>query len=199
MDTIEKVKAIIANGSFNTELKALRKIILSTGLTETIKWGNPVYTYQNGNVVGITAFKAHFGVWFFQGALLKDKHKKLMNAQEGRTKAMRQWRMTSKADIDESILHLYLKEAIENEKNGRRIEADKPIRKTPALPPELKTALTKSAKLKTAFESLTPGRQKEYAEYITSAKRAETKLSRIQKITPIILSGAGLNDKYIKS
>ena len=198
MKTTKTADEILSALNFSSELKTLRKIILSTGLEETIKWGGPVYTYEGKNVVGIAGFKEHFGLWFFQGGLLADKHEKLMNAQEGKTKAMRQWQMTSKADIDKPLLLTYLKEAIENEKKGIRIVADKPIRKAPLLPVELKTALAASLKLKTAFEKLTPGKQKDYAEYIASAKQAETKVTRIQKIKPMILAGVGLNDKYLK-
>jgi len=198
MKTTKTADEILSALNFSSELKTLRKIILSTGLEETIKWGGPVYTYEGKNVVGIAGFKEHFGLWFFQGGLLADKHEKLMNAQEGKTKAMRQWQMTSKADIDKPLLLTYLNEAIENEKKGIRIVADKPIRKAPLLPVELKTALAASLKLKTAFEKLTPGKQKDYAEYIASAKQAETKVTRIQKIKPMILAGVGLNDKYLK-
>jgi uncharacterized protein YdeI (YjbR/CyaY-like superfamily) len=176
----------------------LRKIILSTGLQETIKWGMPVYTYEGRNIVGIAGFKRHFGAWFYQGALLADKHKKLVNAQEGKTKALRQWRMTSKADIDEPVLLEYLREAIDNEKKGAKIAADKPVRKPPVLPAELRTALASSRKLTIAFEKLTPGKQKEYAEFIASAKQLTTRIRRIEKVKPMIIAGVGLNVRYIR-
>ncbi len=198
MEIAQKVESILSGLNFSEELRALRKIVLSTGLEETIKWGGPVYTYDGRNVIGIAGFKEHFGLWFFQGGLLADKHKKLMNAQEGKTKAMRQWRMKSKADIDKPILLAYVKEAIENEKKGDRIASSKPIKKAPSVPAELKTALASSSRLKTAFEKLTPGKQKDYAEYIDSAKQEATSVARIQKIKPMILSGMGLNDKYMK-
>lgn len=190
------VDELLAESTFSEELYMLRDILLSTGLEETIKWGAPVYTYDGKNVVGITGFKAHFGLWFFQGALLSDPKKKLLNAQEGKTKAMLQWRMTSKKDIDERLIKSYIREAIENEKQGRRIETAKPIRKAPPLPAELKAALSASVKLTSAFQKLTPGKQKEYAEYISSAKQAATKETRIKKIKPMILSGKGMNDAY---
>lgn len=198
MKTTKTVDEILSELNFSEELKTLRKIILSTGLQETVKWGGPVYTYEGRNVVGIAGFKEHFGLWFYQGALLSDRRKKLVNAQEGRTKALRQWRMTSKSDIDKPVLLEYIREAIENEKKGIRIATTKPIKKTPPLPAELKSALDSSSKMKTAFDKLTPGRQKEYVEYITSAKQAGTKAARIQKIKPMILAGIGLNDKYIR-
>ena len=199
METKQKnAEEILRNLNFGSELLTLRKIILSTGLKETIKWGMPVYTYEGRNIVGIAGFKGHFGAWFYQGALLADKHKKLVNAQEGKTKALRQWRMNSKADIDKQVLLEYLREAIDNEKKGARIAADKPVRKPPVLPAELRTALASSRKLTIAFEKLTPGKQKEYAEFIASAKQQTTRIRRIEKVKPMISAGVGLNVRYIR-
>ena len=82
-------------GEHKKALIRLREIILSTGLIETIKWGSPVYTLNGKNIAGIGAFKSYFGIWFFQGALLQDLQKNLVNAQEGKTKALRQWRFKS--------------------------------------------------------------------------------------------------------
>ena len=100
--------------NFSMPLNEIREIILSTNLEETIKWGMPTYTLNNKNVVGIGAFKTHYGVWFFQGSLLKDTHKVLINAQEGKTQAMRQWRFTKDSIIDKKLLLSYLEEAISN-------------------------------------------------------------------------------------
>jgi uncharacterized protein YdeI (YjbR/CyaY-like superfamily) len=198
MKTTKTVNEILSELNFSEELKTLRKIILSAGLEETIKWGGPVYTFNGKNIVGISGFKEHFSLWFYQGALLRDKQKKLINAQEGKTKALRQWRMTSKTDIDKPLLITYLKEAIDNEKKGLRIAGDKPIKTPPALPPELQAALNGSKKLKAAFEKFTPGKQKEFAEFITSVKQAQTKATRLLKIKPMILAGVGLNEIYSK-
>lgn len=192
------VKQIIGDMPFAEEVFALREIMLTTPMEETIKWGIPVYTYHGKNLVGISGFKHHFGVWFYQGALLSDPKSTLINVQEGKTKAMRQWRMNHMQDIDVHTLKAYLEETIRNETEGNRILANKPIRKAPKVPAELEAALKSSARLKNAFSKLTPGKQKMYAEYISSAKRAATKSSRIQKIKPMILAGAGLNDKYVK-
>lgn len=196
MKTNKNAEEIISELNFTNELRILRKIILSSGLEETIKWGVPVYTFEGRNIVGIAGFKEYFGLWFYQGALLADRHNKLMNAQEGKTKALRQWRMTSKSDIDKSAILAFLKEAIENEENGLRITGDKPIKATPALPKELKSALDGSKKLKAAFDRFTPGKQKEFAEFIATVRQPQTKISRLQKIKPLILSGISLNDKY---
>ena len=87
-------------------LTALRNILLETELEETVKWGAPCYVYQKKLVVGIGAFKSYLGLWFHQGALLKDKHKKLINAQEGKTKALRQWRFYDISEIDLSLIHI---------------------------------------------------------------------------------------------
>jgi uncharacterized protein YdeI (YjbR/CyaY-like superfamily) len=176
------------------ELKALRRLLLSTGLSETVKWGGPCYTFNGKNVVGLTAFKAYFGLWFFQGALLKDAEQVLVNAQEGRTKAQRQWRMHAAKDIRPALIKRYVKEAIMHATIGRELkrERGKPI----ALPDELKAALTASRKAGKSFARLRPGLQREYADYVSAAKRGDTKQKRIEKILPMIASGTGLNHKY---
>lgn len=97
---------------WSTELEILQTIISKTNLIETIKWGTPVYTSNGKNVVGITGFKNHFALWFYKGVDLKDKNKVLVNAQEGVTKSLRQWRFTSKSEIDEKLILEYIEEAI---------------------------------------------------------------------------------------
>lgn len=176
------------------EVKELRRLLLSTGLSETVKWGAPCYTFNGRNVVGLSAFKSYFGLWFFQGALLKDPQKILVNAQEGRTRAQRQWRMKSATEIRPVLIRRYIKEAIAIAKSGREIKPDrsKPL----VIPDELRSALGNSRKAGSSFEKLRPGLQREYAEYVSSAKRAETRQRRIQKILPMIASGSGLNDKH---
>ncbi|MCB9296056.1 MAG: YdeI/OmpD-associated family protein [Lewinellaceae bacterium] len=174
-------------------LRLLRSILLSTGMEEAIKWGLPVYMVEGKNIAGLGAFQSHFGIWFFQGALLEDPHGKLVNAQEGKTKAMRQWRFQSIGEIDEKLVREYLAEAIRNQKQGREI---KPPRKKPlVLPPELKAALDHQPELASRFAQLSHGKKREYAEYVSEAKRAETKAARLAKIIPMVLEGKGLNDK----
>jgi len=176
------------------ELAQLREILASTELTEEVKWGAPCYTFDGKNVVGIGGFKSYVGLWFHQGALLKDDKKVLINAQEGVTKALRQWRMCSSKDIKPAIIKRYVKEAIELVKDGKSIG---PARKKPVVVPvELKKALQKSKVATKKFSELTPGKQREYADYVVMAKRDETKISRIKKILPMIRSGIGLNDRY---
>ena len=176
------------------ELRQLRDILRSTELEETIKWGMPVYTLHGKNVVGIAGFKNHFGLWFYQGALLEDPRGVLMNAQEGKTKAMRQWRFDSAAEIKPRYIKAYVKESIQQFRDGHEIKADRS--KKLVIPPELRTALAKSKKTQAAFDALTKGKQREYADYVAQAKRDATKASRIKKILPMIASGKGLNDRY---
>lgn len=176
------------------ELKRLREILNATELTEDVKWGGPCYTYNEQNVVGIGGFKSYFGLWFHQGALLKDDKKVLINAQEGTTKALRQWRMQSAKDIKPSIITAYVREAITLVRQGKKIgpEKKKPI----VVPPELKKALAKDAKARKGFDALRPGLQREYTDHVASAKREDTKQKRIEKILPMIAAGKGLHDKY---
>ena len=180
---------------FKKALLTLRAIFKQTELVETFKWNAPVYTIDGKNVAGLGRFKNHFGVWFFNGALLKDAENRLHNAQEGKTKALRQMRFESESEIDSKIILAYLQEAIANQKKGLVIKAAKPVKKG-SIPVELKAAFTENTNLKKAFTNLTPGRQKEYAEHIGSAKQEKTRLSRLEKTTPLILEGKGLHDKY---
>lgn len=178
-------------------LKLLRYLLLSTGMSESIKWGAPVYSLNGKNIVGLSAYKAYVGLWFFQGALLADEDAVLVNAQEGTTKAMRQWRFSSIVEIDEALVMQYVNEAIENQEQGREI---KPIRKKKALiiPPELQQELAANPDFNTAFEGLSPSSQREYAEYIREAKRESTRWNRLMKIKPMVMNRQGLHDKYRK-
>lgn len=178
---------------YQKELSILRALMDKTELVESIKWGMPVYTINGKNVVGLGAHKSYFGLWFYNGSFLSDPNKILINAQEGKTKGMRQLRFQSEEEIDAEVVMPLLLEAIENQKLGKEI---KPQKKKLEIPDELKEALSNSSQLSEAFDSLTPGKQKEYTEYISEAKRIETRLKRLEKITPMILSGVGLNDRY---
>lgn len=176
------------------ELIFLRELIGKTELVETIKWGSPVYTIDGKNVLGMAAFKSYVGIWFFQGVFLSDPHRMLVNAQDGVTKALRQIRFQSIEEMDASILLEYIQEAIQNQKEGKELKPSKA--KEIVIPAELKAALNANNLLNEAFNTLTLGKQKEYAEYIEKAKREATKISRLEKIVPMILSGIGLYDKY---
>jgi len=176
------------------ELELLHNIIAKTGLDETVKWGAPVFTYNGKNVIGTGGFKNYFAIWFFNGVFLKDPKKVLVNAQEGVTKSLRQWRFTTKDELDEKLIIAYIQEAIENEKEGKIV---RPTQKSKSfvVPQILRLAIEK-AQLDTNFKAFTVGKQYEFVEYVDTAKRDETKLSRIDKILPMIRDGVGLNDKY---
>ncbi len=176
-------------------LLILRRILQKTELQETIKWGAPVYTLSGKNVVGIGAFKSYAGLWFFNGALLEDKTNQLVNAQEGKTKAMRQWRFAELSELDEALIKTYVDEAIELQRAGIQVAIAKPS-KTFDIPDELKSALQSDNQLSIKFKALTPYKQKEYAEFIGSAKREVTRKNRLDKCMSLIIKGVGLNDKY---
>ena len=179
---------------WQAELKTLRKIILTTNLEETVKWGMPYYCLSGKNVVGMVSFKSYFGLWFTQGVFLKDEAGVLLNAKEGTTRGLRQWRMNSKNEINPNLIKSYVMEAIEITKAGKAI---KPIRnKDFEVPPELELEMDNNSALKASFDSLSQFQKREYSDHINSAKRDETKARRLVKIIPMILSGAGLNDKY---
>ena len=184
---------IAASTQWGAELDRIRGILRSTELEEDVKWGAPCYTFDGKNVVGMAGFKAYFGLWFHQGALLKDDSNVLINAQEGKTRALRQWRMESAKDIKPAVIKRYVKEAIQLVKDGKAVATTKP---DVTVPPELEAALEKSKIAQKKFSALTPGRQRDYSEYIASAKRDDTKQNRLKKIMPMIRQGIGLNDKY---
>lgn len=182
------------NSQWTKELEKIAAILNKAPLEKATKWGSDVFTWNGKNVVSYGGFKNYFAIWFYNGVFLKDKYKVLVNAQEGKTKSLRQWRLTSIDGIDEKKILEYVKEAIEVEKKGLKISPEKftPV----AAPALLEDALSKNRQLKTAFGKLTPGRQKEYILYINEAKQEETKIKRLDKVTPMILEGKGLNDRY---
>ncbi|SIO14727.1 YdeI/OmpD-associated family protein [Algoriphagus halophilus] len=182
------------NNQWKEALSLLSQIISKTELVETTKWGMPVFTINDKNVVGYTGFKTHFGLWFYNGVFLSDPYQVLINAQEGKTKAMRQWRFESIEEIDEPKILEYLQEAIQNEKEGKSWKPEK--RTNPEIPLLLMQKLEENPDLKSAFLELTPYKQKEHIEYIVGAKREATKMNRLEKIIPMILEGKGLSDKY---
>lgn len=197
METFKTVDAYIDKKSdWTKELESIRAILHKTELEESIKWGMPAYTIGNKNVVALSAFKSYVGLWFHQGVFLKDDAKKLVHAQE-KTKAMRQWRFHSTEEIKENkdFILSYLEEAIENQKLGKEIKPERK-KKELIIPNELKKRLKDNNVFEKDFEALTLGKRREYADYISAAKRLETKESRLDKIIPMIKNGIGLNDKY---
>jgi len=181
------------NNQWTAELEVLKSIINRTQLLETTKWGGIVYTYNGKNVLGIGGFKKFFTIWFFKGVFLKDEAGVLLNANEGNTKSLRQWRFANINEVDEKLVLSYINEAIEVEKAGLGI---KPQKKETIVPEYLQQQLDIDKVLAEAFAAFSPYKQKEFCEYITEAKQDKTKLARFEKIKPMILEGKGLNDRY---
>lgn len=189
---------ILKHSKYSQTLNKLRNILLATALTETVKWGAPIYTYENKNLIGIGAFKNHVGLWFFQGALLKDKYGKLKNAQEGKTVAMRQIRFENIDGIDQELILAYVIETIDNQKKGLVIKPKKKSNEV-IIPKELSVVFDKDSKLENCFEELTPGRKREYIDYISTAKKEATKINRIEKIILIMKKkGSMINTRTVK-
>lgn len=178
---------------WESELSRLEAVLDQMKLNRTIKWGTPVYTHNGKNVVGIAGFKSYFGLWFYNGVFLKDESNKLVNANEEKTKSLRQWRFYSSDEIDESLILKYVKEAIEIEEKGLKI---KPEKKSVEIPELLKKEFVKDKNLKSNFDSFTPYKQREFCEFISSAKRESTQVKRLSKVVHLISEGIGLNDKY---
>ena len=196
MEKINSVEEYLEKHEKYTEaLTMLREIMIATGMQETMKWSIPTYTVNGKNVCGIGAFKNHFGIWFFNGVFLKDEHKLLRNAQDGKTRAMRQMIFRTKDEINPDLVKLYVHEAIENQKAGLEVKPDRSKKET-VIPDELKEIFQKHNEIYEAFSKLTGYKQREYCDYIGSAKREATKASRLEKIIPMIEQGIGLNDKY---
>jgi uncharacterized protein YdeI (YjbR/CyaY-like superfamily) len=175
------------------EYAKLRKIILDTGLTEELKWGNPCYTFNKRNIVLIHGFKEYCALLFFKGALLKDTNGILIQQTEN-VQAARQIRFTNLKEITklEPVIKAYIYQATEVEKAGLKVNLKKASEYK--VPEEFQTKLEKNLNLKTAFKALSPGRQRSYLFYFSQPKQSKTRESRIEKSIPQILDGKGLND-----
>lgn len=175
------------------EFRQLRTIALSTGLNEDIKWGQACYTLGQSNVVLIHGFKEYCALLFFKGALLSDPNSILIRQTET-VQSARQIRFINVQQITEltPILKQYIHEAIEVEKAGLKVE----LKKTEdfATVAEFQYKLDKIPALKTAFEALTPGRQRAYKLYFSQAKQSKTREARVEKYIPHILNGKGIDD-----
>ena len=176
------------------ELEKLRMIVLDCGLTEELKWGVPCYTFQKSNIVLIHVFKEYCAVLFFKGALLNDTNGILIQQTEN-VQAARQIRFTNVREIveKESILKAYIYEAIEVEKAGLKVDFKKTTEFI--IPEEFQNKLDEIPALKTAFDALTPGRQRAYIFYFSQPKQSQTRKSRVAKCMQQILKGKGLNDQ----
>jgi len=175
------------------EFEKLRQIVLDCELNEGFKWKHPCYTFENKNIVLIHGFKEYCALLFHKGALLKDPNGILIQQTEN-VQAARQIRFTNVQEIAEmeTILKAYINEAIEVEKAGLEVEFKKAAEYT--IPEELQKKFAEIPALKTAFEELTPGRQRAYILYFSKPKQSKTRESRIEKYTKQILDGKGLND-----
>jgi uncharacterized protein YdeI (YjbR/CyaY-like superfamily) len=176
------------------ELEILRIIALDAQLTEELKWGCPCYTLEQSNIVLIHTFKEYCAFLFFKGALLKDS-KGILVQQTKNVQSARQIRFTSAQEILEMqpILKAYIAQAIEVEKSGLEVEFKKTTEF--GVPEELQGKFDEIPELKTAFEALTPGRQRGYILHFSAPKQSKTRVSRIEKSMPQIFNGKGLDDK----
>ncbi len=180
--------------NWREELETLRQIVLECGLTEEVKWGFPCYTYDNKNIVMVSAFKEYTCISFFKGSLLKDKEKILQKHGES-SQSVRIIKYTNTEQIIKQvdIIKTYIKEAVELEISGQKVE----FRKNPEpIPVELIETFSNDPEFKKAFYALTPGRQRGYIIYFSQPKNTQTRITRIEKSRQNILSGIGLNDKY---
>ncbi len=189
-----KVDAVLRQATkWRDELETLRSIALDCDLTEELKWYQPCYTSQGKNIVLIHGFKEYCALLFFKGALLKDP-KGILIQQTENVQAGRQIRFTSVRENVrmKPVLKAYIREAIAAEKAGLKVK----LKKTSdfKVPEEFQTKLNELPALKTAFQSLTPGRQRGYLHYFSSAKQPQTRAARVEKCTPQILKGKGLDD-----
>jgi uncharacterized protein YdeI (YjbR/CyaY-like superfamily) len=189
-----KVKAFIDRANqWQEEYRKLREIVLDCRLVEDFKWRVPCYTRDDKNVVMIHGFKEYCALLFPKGALLKDTERILIQQTEN-VQAARQIRFTSLDEIEElePILKGYIKEAIEIEKAGLEVEFKQTAEFN--MPEEFQARLDENPALKTAFDALTPGRQRGYLLYFSAPKQSQTRESRIEKYEQQILAGKGLND-----
>lgn len=178
-------------GQWNREFEKLRSIVLDCGLTEELKWGQPCYLYRKSNVVLIHGFKEYCALLFFKGSLLKDP-KDILIRQTENVQAARQIRFRDVSEIArlEGTLKTYIYEAVEVEKAGLKVK----FKKTAdfSIPEEFQAKLDEIPALEKAFYALTPGRQRAYIFYFSSAKQPRTRESRVRKYIDQILSGKGL-------
>lgn len=179
--------------TWQKELEQLRSIVLDCGLTEELKWGCPCYTFEKKNIVLIHVFKEYCAYLFFKGALLNDANSILVQ-QTKNVQSARQVRFINVREIVklERILKAYIYEAIEVEKAGLKVDLKQKAELE--FPEEFQKKLKENPRLKTAFNALTPGRQRAYNLYFSAAKQSKTRESRIEKHIQQILKGKGIND-----
>lgn len=192
---MEKVDAYLEKiKQWKDESVLLRNICLSCGLTEDFKWMHPCYTFEGKNIVIIHGFKSYCALLFHKGVLLQDPNGILIQQTEN-VQSARQIRFTNSKEIIDlkAVIKAYIFEAIEVEKAGLKVKMKKT--KEYPIPEELDKALTNNPKLKTAFNALTPGRQRGYILYFSEAKQSKTRETRIEKSVPKIFEGKGHNER----
>jgi uncharacterized protein YdeI (YjbR/CyaY-like superfamily) len=192
--THDKVDSFIDNlKQWQDEFKFFRTLLLESELTEDYKWMHPCYTLNNKNVVIVQDFKHYCALLFEKGAIMEDKYNSLIQ-QTKNVQAARQLRFESYAEVQErkDEIAWYIEEAIKVEKSGKKV----PMKKTEdyEMPEELQAKFDSMPELKTAFDNLTPGRQRQYMYHIGQAKRAATRTQRVEKYVDHILNGKGMND-----
>jgi uncharacterized protein YdeI (YjbR/CyaY-like superfamily) len=188
-----KAEFYFNKGNWQKETQQLRKIVLDCDLKEELKWGCPCYTFEGKNIVLIHVFKEYCALLFFKGALLNDPEKILIQQTEN-VQSARQIRFTNLQEIVKmaQVIKAYIYQAVEVEEAGLKV----PLKKTKDfnIPEEFQKKLTEMPSLKTAFESLTPGRQRGYIFYFSQPKQSKTREARVEKSLPKILDGKGLDD-----
>lgn len=178
---------------WRAEIAEMRRVLAKVGMTEECKWGKPTYTVDGKNIVIMQGLKEYFGLGFFQGALLKDPKKVLV--QLGQVQAGRMMKFTSVKEIASkaTTIQAYVREAIAVERAGLRVEkkktSDYPV------PEELTERFRKDPRFKRAFEALTPGRQRSYLFHFGAAKQSATRVARIEKAIPAIFEGRGFLER----
>ena len=187
-----RVDAFVSRAkTWRGEIQKIRSILLECGLDEDLKWGKPCFQFEGKNIAIIQPFKEHCSLLFFKGALLEDTHGLLRSQGENTQSALR-LEFTSEAQIKKTVLKPYVKQAIEVEKAGRKV--DFKAKRQLDLPDELTEILQRDRRLAKAFDALTPGRQRGYVLFFTSAKKSQTRTARIEKYIPKILAGLGFHD-----
>lgn len=188
------VDALLAQEQWHDERKLLREILLACKLDEELKWGKLCYTWENSNVAMIYGMKNYCAIGFFKGALLKDP-KGILVRPGDHSQAMRQIRFTGIDELKakEKEVKAFIRDAIGVEKAGLQIDFKE--RRELGYPAELQKAFDTDGAFKTAFEALTPGRQRAYILHIAGAKQSATRLSRIEKCAPRIFDGKGMHDR----
>jgi uncharacterized protein YdeI (YjbR/CyaY-like superfamily) len=187
-----KVDAFVSRAkAWQGEMRKLRSLLLECGLDEDLKWGKPCFMFEGTNVAIIQPFKQHLSLMFFKGALFQDSLG-LLRSQGQNTQSALRLEFTSEAQVTKAVVKSYVKQAIAVEKAGHKV--DFKAKRELELPKELQQILRKDRKLATAFQALTPGRQRGYVLHFTGAKQSKTVTARIEKCIPSILAGRGMHD-----